>query len=80
MASIEERLAYQEAKMEDVSKTMIDLRSAVAALDQKLDRRFDAVDLKFLEVNRRVDGVKDLVVAVLIAALAGLFGVVSRFM
>ena len=80
MASVEQRLAYQEAKMEDVSKALGDLRTAVAVLDQKLDHRFDAVDLKFLEVNRRVDGVKGLVFAVLIAVLAGLFGVVSRLM
>lgn len=38
--AVEERVAYLEAKMEDVGKTMTLLRSDIAALDKKLDERF----------------------------------------
>jgi chromosome segregation ATPase len=80
MATTEERVSYLEAKMEDVGKALVEVKAAIAALDQKVDRRFDAVDLKFMEVNRRVDGVKNLVFMVLLAVVAGLFGVVAKLL
>ncbi len=78
MATTDERVSYLEAKMEDVGKALIEVKAAIASLDQKVDRRFDAIDLKFMEVNRRVDSVKNLVFALLIAVVAGLFGIVAR--
>ena len=64
--------------MQDINKALVEVKAAIAALDQKVDRRFDAVDLNFMEVNRRIDGVKNMVFAVLIAVIAGLFGIVAR--
>ena len=80
MATTDERVSYLEAKMEDVGKALVEVKAAIAALDQKVDRRFDAVDLKFMEVNRRIDSVKNLVFMMLVAVMAGLFGIVARLM
>ena len=44
MRDVDERVSYLEAKMEDVSTAILRLEAAIAALDQKMDRRFDALD------------------------------------
>ena len=66
--------------MEDVGTAIVRLEGAVAALDQKIDRRFDAVDLKFVEVNRRFEWVKNTQFLILLAIVAGLFGIVATLM
>jgi uncharacterized coiled-coil protein SlyX len=51
-ASIEERLAFVEARVEEHSKAWEDLKEMLIQLDQKVDRRIDALDQK---VDRRID-------------------------
>lgn len=55
MATVEERVSYAEAKMEEHSRTLADLRSLIIALEQKMERRFEAIDRRFEAVERRFD-------------------------
>lgn len=64
MAMVEERVSYLEAKMEEVGKTLIDLKVLIVDLDRKMDQRFTwLIGIQF---------------AILIAIVAGLFGIVTR--
>lgn len=62
MATVEERLAYLEGKVEEHSRGMDDVRQALAHLDQRvmhfeerMDRRFEAVDRRFATIDQRTD-------------------------
>jgi outer membrane murein-binding lipoprotein Lpp len=44
MSALEDRVTTVEVKMDDVKTAIIDLKAAIAALDQKMDRRFDRVE------------------------------------
>jgi chromosome segregation ATPase len=50
--TIEERVAYLEGKVEEHSKNQDDVKTLIIGLDQKLDRRIDALDLK---LDSRID-------------------------
>lgn len=45
--TLEERVAYLEGKVEEHSKGLEDIKDLIIGLDQKLDRRMDAIDQKF---------------------------------
>ncbi len=45
-ASLEERVAYLEGKVEEHSRAWEDLKDTIIHLDQKVDRRIDALDQK----------------------------------
>jgi chromosome segregation ATPase len=70
VATVEQRLSYQEAKMEDVGKALADLKGSIVALDQKVDRRFDAVEQRFMWLF----GAQ---ITTLITIMAGLFGIIA---
>ncbi len=60
MATLEERVSKLEAKMEEHSRGVDDLRGLISRvdakidrLDEKLDRRIDGLDQK---LDRRIDG------------------------
>jgi predicted nucleic acid-binding Zn-ribbon protein len=66
MPTLEERVAYLEGKVEEHSKAwedlkdmIINLEGRINALDQKVDRRLDALDVKVErfreELSRRID-------------------------
>jgi uncharacterized protein YydD (DUF2326 family) len=64
MATVEERVSYLEAKMEEVGKTLGELKGLIVDLDKKIDQRFMwLIGIQF---------------AILIAIVAGLFGIVTR--
>jgi nitrate/nitrite-specific signal transduction histidine kinase len=66
MAVIEERVSYLEAKMEEVGTVLGELKGLVLELDKKIDQRFMwLIGIQF---------------AILIAIVAGLFGIVTRLM
>ena len=53
MPSLEERVSYLEGKSEDHGHGIQELRDMVRHLDQKMDRRFDAVDRGFESIDHR---------------------------
>ena len=73
MAVVEERVSYLEAKMEDVSVAVADLKAAIVALDTKMDRRFDRVEDRFYWVIGIQFGI-------LIAIIGGLVGIVTKLL
>ncbi len=79
MGALEERVAYIEGRVEEHSRTVGEVRELILALDQKLDRRIDAVDRRFDAVDRRFDaldtrfgwilGVESAILVAVVAAL-----------
>jgi uncharacterized coiled-coil protein SlyX len=55
VATLEERVAYLEGRMVEHSRTVDGIREALAALEQRMDRRFERVDRRFEGVDRRFD-------------------------
>jgi chromosome segregation ATPase len=53
MATLEERVAYLEGKVEEHSHAFLAIRDAIARLEQRMDARFDAIDRRFEAVDRR---------------------------
>lgn len=54
MASVEERVAYLEGRMEDHADAVGQLRGAVKDLREGMDRRFESVDRRFDAVDGRL--------------------------
>ena len=54
-ATIEERVAYLEGKVEEHSKSLEDIKDLVISLDQKLDRRIDALDQRINHLDQKID-------------------------
>ena len=53
MPTIEERVAFLEGQMSELSHGLVDLRDAVRQLDQKMDARFTQLDARFVQVDER---------------------------
>jgi chromosome segregation ATPase len=60
--TIEERVAYLEGKVEEHSRAWEDLKDMIIHLDQKVDRRIDALDAKVdrhrEELSNRIDALE----------------------
>lgn len=58
-ASLEERLAFVEARVDEHSKAFEEIKGLILNLDQKFDRRIDTfeqrVDRRFEAIERRID-------------------------
>ena len=59
VATLEERVAYLEGKVEEHSRGLEDLKHLIINLDQKVNRRIDALDQKVdrfrEELSSRID-------------------------
>jgi uncharacterized coiled-coil protein SlyX len=53
MPTIEERLAFLEGQMSELSHGLVEVRDAVRQLDQTMDARFVQVDERFAQVDAR---------------------------
>jgi hypothetical protein len=53
MPTIEERVAFLEGQMSELSHGLVDLRDAVRQLDQTMDARFTQMDARFVQVDER---------------------------
>lgn len=84
MATIEERMVAVEVRttalegtMTDTSRTVMavdaDLKTMIAALDARMERRFDALDRRFMFVVA-------LQFTTLMAIVAAAFGVITRLL
>ena len=48
MSTVEQRVSFREAKMEDLSRAIADVRDLVIRLEEKMERRFDQIDRRFM--------------------------------
>ena len=53
MATLDERVAYLEGKVEE----FVGLREALAHFEQRVDRRFEGFDRRFESIDRRFESV-----------------------
>lgn len=72
-------MSYLEAEMSESGKAIADIRQTLLAIDQKIDRRFDAFEQR---IDKRFDrwfmwllGVQ---IATLLAIIGGLFQIVTK--
>ena len=77
MRDVDEKVSYLEAKMEDVSTAILRLEAAIAALDQKMDRRFDALEDRS---EWRFLWLLGAQLTTLIALIGGIFGVITKLL
>ncbi len=64
-ATLEERVAYLEGKVEEHSKIWADLKdmmishdSKMIAFEQRIDKRFEAIDRRFETIDRRFEAIE----------------------
>ena len=57
MVTLETRVSAVETRVDEHSEVIGGVHDAVVALDQKVDRRFEAVDQRFEAVDRRFEAV-----------------------
>ena len=59
MAATEERVASLEARVDEHTRGLADLRQEVIRLEERMDRRFDTVDTRFIRIEERLDRMDD---------------------
>jgi uncharacterized coiled-coil protein SlyX len=74
---MEERLATVEARLDEQAHVTDAIRDAIVQLEQRMDRRFDAVDHRFDAMERRFIWMMGLQVGTLAAVLTAFIGVVT---
>lgn len=57
MATAEERLASLEARVDEHSRGLADVRVAITSLEQRMDRRFDLMEKRFEAIDRRFEAI-----------------------
>lgn len=56
MATLEERVAFLEGKLDEHSHMVNGVRDALVSLERRMDRRFEAIDRRFETIERRLAG------------------------
>lgn len=54
MATLEERVAFLEGRVGEHSQMLEGIRGAIVNLEQRMDRRFEAVDRRFESLEHRL--------------------------
>ena len=94
MADIDDRVAWMEGRLEEQTMRIDDVRAAVRSLEERMDRRFDQleqrfaaidqrftlVDQRFLGIDARLDKMTNLLVALLVAVIGGMGGVIAAIL
>ena len=55
MATVEERLARLEARVEEHSQLFVTIRETLVAFEHRMDLRFDGIERRFDAVDRRFE-------------------------
>jgi uncharacterized coiled-coil protein SlyX len=87
LMTIEERMAAVEARSTAQEGTMVrtnqairdgdmDLRTAMQAMDERIDRRFDAVDRRFDAMDRRFQWMLAVQITTLLTVIGATFSLV----
>ena len=87
MATIDERVSWMEGKLEEQTMRIDDVRAAVRSLEERMehrfnqiDSRFTLVDQRFLGIDARLDKMTNLLVALLVAVIGGMGGVIAAIL
>ena len=59
MATLDERVAYLEGRVEEHARSVDGIREALASLEGRMDRRFEAVDRRFEAIDHRFEALED---------------------
>ncbi|MGH9238031.1 MAG: hypothetical protein ACRD3G_08330 [Vicinamibacterales bacterium] len=55
MASVEERLAKLEARVDEHSQLFVTMRETLVAFEHRMDGRFDVIERRFDAIDRRFE-------------------------
>jgi hypothetical protein len=76
-----------EGKLEEQTMRIDDVRAAVRSLEERMehrfnqiDSRFTLVDKRFLGIDARLDKMTNLLVALLVAVIGGMGGVIAAIL
>lgn len=72
MARVEERVAYLEGQVNELSEGLSDVRGAIRHLEQRVDVRFDAVDRRFDALDHKVSSQFMWIVGIQVTTLVAL--------
>ena len=56
MTTVEERVAFLEGRVEEQSQMVNGIREAIVNLEQRMDRRFEAIDRRFERIELQLAG------------------------
>jgi hypothetical protein len=80
MAATEARVTAQEANMVQTSRLIregdLDVRGMVQAMDERIERRFDAVDRRFDAMDRRFQWMLAVQVTTLLTVIGAVFSLI----
>jgi uncharacterized coiled-coil protein SlyX len=80
MAAVEARMTAQEANMVRTNQVIregdLDLRGAMQAMDERIERRFDAVDRRFDAMDRRFQWMLAVQITTLLTVIGAVFSLV----
>ena len=54
MASVDERVAFLEGRVNEQSQMINGIRDALVSLEQRIDRRFEGIDRRFESLEQRL--------------------------
>jgi chromosome segregation ATPase len=57
VATVEERLAYLEGRIEEQAQVTGSIRDAMSGMERRMDQRFDAIDRRFEAIDRRFEAI-----------------------
>ena len=77
MLAIQERVAQVEVKVDTFRTDVADLKAMIVALDQRMERRFDAIDRRFEMVDRRFGTVEGRLFTLMGVGIASLIGILT---
>jgi uncharacterized coiled-coil protein SlyX len=75
MAAVEERVAYVEGRVSELSNTLVALRGDFARVEQRMDARFDAVDER---MSRQFHWLVGILITTLVAMLGTMLSMLTR--
>ena len=55
MATLEERIAFLEGRVDEHSQMLTGIREAIVNLEQRMDRRFETIELRLTALDQKLD-------------------------
>ena len=80
MIGLDERMAVVESRIEEQALRINDVREAVASLEARMNRGFERVDRRLDSLDAKVGRLTGVMVAMLIAIVGGLSGVIAAIL